>query len=66
MTTETHYQRIAREQAERQAARAEQRRSKRRRRHNYGGPSYTHNSGPSFPRDPDGLDRDDLGLSPDY
>ena len=61
MTTETRYQRIAREQSERQAARdasskkASQRPARRR-------PSPATRSADRI----DGYDRDDLGMSPDY
>ena len=63
-TIETRYQRVAREQAERQAARLK--RMKARRRKQSYGPSYMNDTGPGFHRDVDGRDRDDLGASPDF
>jgi hypothetical protein len=69
MSEETRYQRIAREQAERQAAREKRMKAAskpRRKRSRSYGPSYMHDTGPGFFRDPDGLDRDNLGASPDY
>ena len=65
---ETRYQRIAREQRERQEARAKRMAaaSRKPRHRKCEGPSYMHDSGPGFFRDPDGYDRDNLGESPDY
>lgn len=68
MATETRYQRIAREQAERQAARAkrmEAAQPKRQRSKKRSGDWYI-SSGAGFFRDVDGYDRDNLGMSPDY
>lgn len=38
---------------------------RRKHRRDCGGPSYMHDSGPGFFRDPDGMDRDNLGYSGD-
>lgn len=61
-TTETRYQRVAREQAERQAAR--EKRAKAANRQRRRGSRYTAEQRTADRID--GYDRDDLGYSPDY
>ena len=65
--SETRYQRVAREQRERQAARATRMNNKTKKpKRKHVNPNAWHNdSGPAFPRDPDGMDRDNLGASQD-